>query len=72
MAVDSNSLQKVSNPVCGLINLFVMGLYVNEHLDTPNPIVDHPRVVIPEHIRGRLRDVLHNAHLSKKNAPELK
>ena len=39
-------------------------LVVNEHLDTPDSIVDHPRVVEPEDIRGWLGDVLHNAHLS--------
>ena len=45
------------------LNLFDFDL--TEHLDTPNPIVDHPAVVIPKHIRGRLGDVLHNANLSK-------
>ena len=36
----------------------------NENLDTPDSIVDHPRIVEPEDIRGWLRDVLHNAHLA--------
>ena len=42
-------------------------LVVNEHLDTPDSIVDHPRVVEPEDIRGWLRDVLHNAHLANNH-----
>ena len=34
-----------------------------EHLDTADSIVDHPRVVVPEHIRRWLRDIFDNAHL---------
>ena len=47
-----------TNNHCGLL------LVVNEHLDTPDSVVDHPRVVEPEDERGWFSDVLHNAHLS--------
>ena len=53
-----------------LQRISVVGLFAKsdvldgiEHLDTADSIVDHPRVVVPEHIRRWLRDIFDNAHL---------